>query len=277
MITEPHQKDIAEGFGAIPIQILLIVIAAPISEEVCFRGMLFGGLREKLPRIAAALVCGLIFGALHALTGVTAVPPLIVFGFLLALLYERTGSIVPGILPAHAEQLGRALLRASRISPVIRRLVLLVGVAALSWRCPLPRSPRPQGRRDRQKPQGRRNGEADEAEKPETPEATVTVEATGLQGGKAHDPRHGAGQRHGQALRRPASTSKSPSTSTASKLVSPQRRRQQGGGRSRDLRSRASIVREERQVRGQPPSTRRPPRSAATAPSARAGRSASRS
>ena len=60
--------------------------------------MLFGGLREKLPRIVAALICGLIFGALHALTGITAVPPLIVFGFLLALLYERTGSIVPGML-----------------------------------------------------------------------------------------------------------------------------------------------------------------------------------
>jgi membrane protease YdiL (CAAX protease family) len=98
VITEPHQQDIAKGFGAIPIQILLIVIVAPVSEEICFRGMLFGGLREKLPRIAAALVCGLIFGALHALTGITAVPPLIVFGFLLALLYERTGSILPGMI-----------------------------------------------------------------------------------------------------------------------------------------------------------------------------------
>ncbi len=98
LIVEPHQKDIAEGFGAVPIRILLIVFAAPISEEVCFRGMLFGGLREKLPRIGAALICGVIFGGLHATTGVTAVPPLIVFGFLLALLYEKTGSIVPGIL-----------------------------------------------------------------------------------------------------------------------------------------------------------------------------------
>jgi membrane protease YdiL (CAAX protease family) len=98
VITEPKQKDIAESFGPTAIQVLLIVIAAPIAEETCFRGMLFGGLRERLPRLAAALICGLIFGALHALTGVTAVPPLIVFGFLLALLYERTGSIVPGIL-----------------------------------------------------------------------------------------------------------------------------------------------------------------------------------
>jgi len=94
----PHQKDIAESFGAVPVQILLIVIAAPIGEEVCFRGMLFGGLRTRLPRIAAALVSGLVFGALHATTGLSAVPPLIVFGFVLALLYERTGSIVPGIL-----------------------------------------------------------------------------------------------------------------------------------------------------------------------------------
>ena len=68
---QPHQEDIAEGFGTIPVQILLIVIAAPVSEEVCFRGMLFGGLREKLPRVGAALIAGLVFGGLHALTGVT--------------------------------------------------------------------------------------------------------------------------------------------------------------------------------------------------------------
>jgi membrane protease YdiL (CAAX protease family) len=98
LVVEPHQEDIADGFGPIPVQILLIVIAAPISEEICFRGMLFGGLRERLPRFAAALIAGLIFGGLHALTGVTAVPPLIFFGFVLALLYEETGSILPCIL-----------------------------------------------------------------------------------------------------------------------------------------------------------------------------------
>jgi membrane protease YdiL (CAAX protease family) len=98
LVGEPHQKDIAEKFGAVPVQILLIVIAAPISEEICFRGMLFGGLRERLPRIGAALISAAVFGALHATTGVSAVPPLIFFGFVLALIYERTGSIVPGIM-----------------------------------------------------------------------------------------------------------------------------------------------------------------------------------
>jgi uncharacterized protein len=98
LVLEPHQKDIAEGFGTWPVQVLLIAVLAPASEEVCFRGMLFGGLREKLPRLGAALLSGLIFGGLHAFTGISAVPPLIVLGTLFALLYEKTGSIVPGIL-----------------------------------------------------------------------------------------------------------------------------------------------------------------------------------
>ncbi len=98
LVGEPEQEDIAEGFGAIPVQILLIVFAASITEEVCFRGFLFGGLRQRFPRVAAALLSAVIFGSLHALTGVSAVPPLIAFGFVMALLYEKTGSIVPGIL-----------------------------------------------------------------------------------------------------------------------------------------------------------------------------------
>lgn len=98
LVTPPDQKNIAEDFGSWPLQVLLIVVAAPISEEICFRGMLFGGLRTGLSRIPAALIVGLIFGGLHVTTGVGAVPPLMVFGFVLCLLYEKTESIVPGIL-----------------------------------------------------------------------------------------------------------------------------------------------------------------------------------
>lgn len=98
VLGEPQQEDIAEGFGPLPIQVALIVFAAAISEELCFRGMLFGGLRQRLPRSAAALLSAAVFGGLHAATGLSAVPLLIAFGFILALLYEKTGSIVPGIL-----------------------------------------------------------------------------------------------------------------------------------------------------------------------------------
>ena len=107
LITEPDQKDIARDLGldagvlaAIPV-VVLIVVVAPIAEEIFFRGMLFGGLRKRLSTFPAAAISALVFGALHATTEITAVPPLIVFGFMLALLYERTGSLVPGMI-AHA-------------------------------------------------------------------------------------------------------------------------------------------------------------------------------
>ena len=98
LIFEPEQENIASGFGPVPIQVLLIVFGAAIAEEICFRGMLFGGLRERLPRVPAALIAGLVFGALHVFTGISAVPPLIALGFVFCLLYEKTGSIVPGML-----------------------------------------------------------------------------------------------------------------------------------------------------------------------------------
>jgi membrane protease YdiL (CAAX protease family) len=98
LIGEPEQDEFAEDLGPLWMQILLIAIAAPIAEEVCFRGMLFAGLRERFPMWAAALVSAALFGLLHVTTGISVVPPLIAFGFLLALLYERTGSILPCIL-----------------------------------------------------------------------------------------------------------------------------------------------------------------------------------
>jgi membrane protease YdiL (CAAX protease family) len=98
LLGPPHQENIAKMFGVPAVQVLLIVLAAPICEEVCFRGMLFGGLRVRLPRFAAALISGAIFGILHATTGIGAVPLLILLGFILALLYEKTGSIIPGVL-----------------------------------------------------------------------------------------------------------------------------------------------------------------------------------
>ena len=50
----PHQKDITRdlgfghgGFGTVAAGVL-IVVAAPVSEEIFFRGFIFGGLRNRL-------------------------------------------------------------------------------------------------------------------------------------------------------------------------------------------------------------------------------------
>jgi CAAX protease family protein len=97
-ILQPDQEDIAQDFGTLPVQILMVAIAAPIAEEISFRGFLFGGLRSRIPAIVAALASGALFGALHAPSGVSAVPQLMAFGAILALLYDKTGSIIPGVM-----------------------------------------------------------------------------------------------------------------------------------------------------------------------------------
>lgn len=76
---------------------LLVVVLAPIVEEVFFRGFFYGALRTRLGVARAALITAAVFGGVHAGTGVKAVPPLMFLGLVFCLLYERTGSLFPPI------------------------------------------------------------------------------------------------------------------------------------------------------------------------------------
>jgi hypothetical protein len=78
---------------------VLTCVLAPICEEFLFRGFMFGALRNWRGVWPAALITGLLFGAVHALGGAPAtdLPPLAVLGFLLCLLYSYTGSLYPCI------------------------------------------------------------------------------------------------------------------------------------------------------------------------------------
>lgn len=104
-LLQPDQEDVAETLGgAQPETIalvaigLLVVIGAPLVEEVFFRGMLFAGLRHRLPLWAAAVGSAAFWGLLHLTGGDLGVAvQLTVFGVILAVLYERSGSIVPGM------------------------------------------------------------------------------------------------------------------------------------------------------------------------------------
>jgi membrane protease YdiL (CAAX protease family) len=100
-LFSPEQEDVTRDLGvdeggvAAVAAGVLIVGVAPFSEEVFFRGFMYGGLRRRMPVWAAAGISGLIFGLLHY-TGpdsLAVVPQLAVLGILLAWLYERTGSL----------------------------------------------------------------------------------------------------------------------------------------------------------------------------------------
>jgi hypothetical protein len=103
--VHPDQKqttlnDLGAG-SSIAVTILigvLVVGVAPAVEEFFFRGFFYGALRSQFPFLAAALIDGLVFGLVHAPTGIEAVPPLIALGFAFCVAYEATGSILPGIV-----------------------------------------------------------------------------------------------------------------------------------------------------------------------------------
>jgi membrane protease YdiL (CAAX protease family) len=76
----------------------LVSVVAPIAEEFFFRGFFYGALRNWRGVLPAAIITGLVFGAIH--TGSADwqfLLPLGIFGFLLCLLRERTGSLYPCI------------------------------------------------------------------------------------------------------------------------------------------------------------------------------------
>lgn len=74
-------------------------VAAPVVEEVLFRGFIYRNLRDQLGRGGGAVLSGLIFGAVHMHP--TLIIPLTLFGVGLALLYEWSGSLLVPIA-AHA-------------------------------------------------------------------------------------------------------------------------------------------------------------------------------
>ncbi len=67
-------------------------LVGPITEEVFFRGFFYPPLRQKVGRVGAILINAFCFAALHG--NLIQLAPLIGLGLILALLRERTGSVL---------------------------------------------------------------------------------------------------------------------------------------------------------------------------------------
>ena len=131
----------------------LVSVVAPMAEEFFFRGYFYGALRNWNVLWPAALITGLVFGAIHAGSAECAfLLPLAFFGVALCLLRERTGSLYPGIALHCAEQLDRlrglaALGLADRraVRRARWRCIAVVGSRCAS-RTPVPAPARPLAR-----------------------------------------------------------------------------------------------------------------------------------
>jgi len=76
----------------------LTTVVAPICEEFLFRGFIFTALRNWSGPWVAAVLTGVLFGAVHAQSApVALLVPLGALGFGLCILYWRTGSLYPCI------------------------------------------------------------------------------------------------------------------------------------------------------------------------------------
>lgn len=76
--------------------VFMIVIGAPMAEEVFFRGFLYTGLRQHLGFKGAAIVASAIFAMahIHPLTYL----PIFLIGIILTWVYSQTGSLVAPML-----------------------------------------------------------------------------------------------------------------------------------------------------------------------------------
>jgi membrane protease YdiL (CAAX protease family) len=101
-VTVPRQLPTGITGGSVWLAVILLLVAAPVCEELFFRGLLFKGLRIRLSFAAAAGISGVLFGLAHlqeAIPGpwqgaVLLVTVLSLVGFGFAYIYERRGTIV---------------------------------------------------------------------------------------------------------------------------------------------------------------------------------------
>lgn len=92
--------------GLYVVLMLMAAVAAPIGEELFFRGFVYNAARRRLGVPGGVLLSALLFAAPHL--GPLAVPGIVLIGVYLAAMYERTRSLWVPIL-MHAMNNGLAI------------------------------------------------------------------------------------------------------------------------------------------------------------------------
>ena len=88
------------GPAALPFGIIFGVIAAPVCEELLFRGFLFNAFANRFGDVAGAVISSAIFSAGH-FYGWTGAVLVFVYGMVFSFIYRRTGRLEANII-AHA-------------------------------------------------------------------------------------------------------------------------------------------------------------------------------
>ena len=132
-VDETNLDDLGEGslIAAFLVAVAVIVVA-PVTEEFFFRGFFYRALRTRLRVWAAALIDGLVSGALHFQGPNSAVilPVIAVFGVGQCLVYERTGSLF-AVIAIHAAFNSVATLAIEPLPAIVVGTLVLAGCVAV--------------------------------------------------------------------------------------------------------------------------------------------------
>jgi uncharacterized protein len=103
LVKPEVEQDVIDSIGAgdgtagLVAAGLMVMVIAPFVEETFFRGFFYRALRTRYPVLLAALVDGLVFGAIHysgdGADGLLILPPLAFLGVIFCLVYEKTGTL----------------------------------------------------------------------------------------------------------------------------------------------------------------------------------------
>ena len=104
-VSHPVQEMLPHAAPGVKLALFAFaMVAAPIVEEIAFRGLLYGHVRQVTPRwprwlsiAAAMLVSATIFAAIHP-QGVLAIPALAGISIGFCITREWSGSVVPGMV-----------------------------------------------------------------------------------------------------------------------------------------------------------------------------------
>jgi sodium transport system permease protein len=126
--------------------VLVLVLLAPVCEELAFRGFVLTGLRQRFHPWTAILLSSLLFAVSHL--NVFQFLPMFVLGVILGMIATRSRSVLPGTLlhvlynglvvaplffPGWAGALGRTLESPPSLRPVVVTLSAVLAAGYLAW------------------------------------------------------------------------------------------------------------------------------------------------
>ena len=112
---------------------LALSAAAPVVEEIFFRGLIYRCLRNRFAIAPASVLAGAMFGLVHTQYPLSVLPELAFFGVVACLLYERTGSLLPGIAMHAVIDASAFEFSLTGSSAVVELAFLLLAIILVGW------------------------------------------------------------------------------------------------------------------------------------------------